>query len=64
MTQDPDHPNRKSDSLAQISYKSKPYSNPDHHMVNTLVDEGEEEEFPKIIDNCFSVDILRIIFVI
>lgn len=35
---------------------------PGHDKVNTLEDEGDEEDFPKIIDYCFSVDISGVIF--
>ena len=52
-----DHPNRKTDSSSsQRSFKAKPYSKPDTHRVNTLEEDMEEEEFPKITDYCFSVD--------
>ena len=43
------NPNRKFESLAQRSYKSKPYSKLDHHRVNALNDEGEEDEFSKLL---------------
>ncbi|XP_023771631.1 extensin-like [Lactuca sativa] len=42
-----ENPNRKAESSAPRSYKSKHYSKPDHHKVNALEDEGEEEEPPK-----------------
>ena len=58
-----DHPNRKSDSSSsQRSFKAKPYSKPDHHRVNALGEEIEEEGFPKITDYCFSVDISGLLF--
>ena len=43
-----ENPNRNDESLAQRSYKSKPYSKPGHQRVNALDDEGEEDKFPKI----------------
>lgn len=58
-----DKPNRNADSSAQRSYKLKPYSKPDHHRVNALKDEGEEDDFPKIFDYCFSMDVTGIIYV-
>ncbi|KAL7594220.1 hypothetical protein Lser_V15G28361 [Lactuca serriola] len=58
-----ENPNRKAESSAPRSYKSKPYSKPDHHKVNALKDEGKEERLPKITDYCFSVDISGIIHV-
>ena len=57
-----DLPNRKADSSAQRSYKSKPYSKPGHHKLNALEDEGEEEDFPRITDYCFFVDISGMIY--
>ena len=58
-----DHPNRKIDSSSsQRSFKAKPYSKPDHHRVNALGEEIEEEGFPKITDYCFSVDISGLLF--
>ncbi|XP_023743493.1 uncharacterized protein LOC111891666 [Lactuca sativa] len=56
------NPNRNVDSSSQRSYKSKPYSKPDHHMVNALEDERDEEEPPKITDYCFSVDVSGLIY--
>ncbi|XP_023767595.3 uncharacterized protein LOC111916202 [Lactuca sativa] len=53
---------RKVESLTQRSYKSKPYSKPDHHKVNSIEDGGEEEkELPKITDYCFYVDVSSVI---
>jgi hypothetical protein len=58
-----DHPNRKTDfSSSQRSFKAKPYSEPDHHRANALEEEIEEEEFPKIIDYCFSVDVSGLLY--
>ncbi|XP_023743491.2 uncharacterized protein LOC111891665 [Lactuca sativa] len=54
-------PNRKDESSTQRYYKSKPYSKIDHHRVNALKDEGEEEELPKITDYCFYVDVSGVI---
>lgn len=51
------------DSSIQRPYKSKPYSRPHHHLVNAFEDEREEDDFPKIIDCCFSMDVLGIIYV-
>ena len=48
-----ENPNRKAESSTPRSYKLKPYSKPDHHMVNSLEDEGEEKELPKITEYCF-----------
>ena len=31
-------------------------------MVNALEDEGEEDEFPKITQYCFSIDVSGLIF--
>ncbi|KAL4591274.1 hypothetical protein LXL04_004232 [Taraxacum kok-saghyz] len=44
-------------SSSQRSFKTKPYSKHDHYRVNAPEEEGEDEEFPKIIDYCFSVDV-------
>ena len=58
-----DHPNRKTDFYSsQRSFKAKPYSKPDHHRANDLEEEIEEEEFPKIIDYCFSVDVSGLLY--
>ena len=57
-----DKRNRKVESSSQICYNSKPYAKPDHHRVNTLDDEGEEEKFPKITDYYFFVDVSSLIF--
>lgn len=57
-----DNPNRNADSSVQRSYKSKTYSEPDRHMVNALEGEGEEDDFPKITDNCFFFVVVSGIF--
>ena len=49
-------PNRKVESSAPRSNKTKPYSKPNHYRVNALEDEGEEEEPTKITDYCYSKD--------
>ena len=56
--------NRKAESSTSRSYKSKLHSKSDHHRVNALEDEEEEEELPKITDYCFSVDVLGVIHVL
>ncbi|KAL7602922.1 hypothetical protein Lser_V15G16606 [Lactuca serriola] len=56
-----ENPNRKVESSTQRSYKLKPYSKLDHHRVNALEDGGEEEELPKIIEYCLSVDVSGVI---
>lgn len=58
------NPNRKAKYSAQSSYNSKPYSQPDHRRFNALDDEWEDDGFPNIIDYCFYVDVLGLIFVI
>ncbi|XP_023769035.1 uncharacterized protein LOC111917605 [Lactuca sativa] len=57
-----DNPNRKVESSTPRSYKAKPYSKPNHHRFNSLEDEVEEEEPPKITDYCFSVDVSILIY--
>ena len=42
-----DNLNKKARSLARRSYKSKPYSKPNHQTINALDDKGEDDEFPE-----------------
>ncbi|KAK9077953.1 hypothetical protein SSX86_002010 [Deinandra increscens subsp. villosa] len=37
--------------------RSKPYYRNDNHRVNAVEDEEDEEDFPKVSDYCFSVDV-------
>lgn len=52
-----DHPNRKNKSSSEKSYKDKPYSIPKRHRVNAL----EDQNYPKISNYCFSVNILGLL---
>lgn len=58
-----ENPNRKAESSDPRSYKSKSYSKSNHHGVNALKDEREEEEPPKITDYCFYVHVSGLIYV-
>ena len=57
-----ENPNGNAESKTQRSFKSKPYSRPDHHRVNALENEGEEQELPKITDYCFFMDVSGLIY--
>ena len=52
-----DHPNMKNVSSSQKSYRAKPYSRLENHRVNALKD----EDYPKISDYYFSINILGLV---
>nr|XP_043619676.1 uncharacterized protein LOC122591474 [Erigeron canadensis] len=59
-----DHPNRKLKTSSSKSFRAKPYSRFDDHRVDDVDKEKENEEYPRIIDYHFSVDISSLIFAI
>lgn len=52
-----DHPNYKSESSSQKSYGAKPYSRFKNHMVNSLDDAEEDENYFEISYYYFSINI-------
>ena len=59
-----DNPNRMAESSTQRSYNSKPYFKHDHHKISALDDEGEEDEFLKITDYFFTIDVSSLMLAI
>ncbi|KAD6796232.1 hypothetical protein E3N88_07128 [Mikania micrantha] len=52
-----DQGKRKLDSPTSKSFKSKPYYKANYHKINLVDEDEDDEEYPKISDYCFSVDI-------
>lgn len=59
-----DHPNRKNKFSTHKSYKAKPYSIPLNHRVNALEEKEEDEDYPKIFDYYFSINVLGLLYAI
>ncbi|KAD3640093.1 hypothetical protein E3N88_29316 [Mikania micrantha] len=52
-----DQGKRKLDSPTNKSFKSKPYYKADNHKINSVDEDEDDEEYPRISEYCFSVDI-------
>ncbi|KAK9073783.1 hypothetical protein SSX86_006377 [Deinandra increscens subsp. villosa] len=50
-------PNSKKAESPGKPYRSRPYSKPENHKVNAVDQDDDEEEYPKVSEYCFSVDI-------
>ncbi|KAD4585878.1 hypothetical protein E3N88_23479 [Mikania micrantha] len=51
-----DQGKRKLDSPTNKSFKSKPYYKADNHKINSVDEDEDDEEYPRISEYCFSVD--------